>query len=65
MLRLVEMTTNDFRTKSGMAGHRELLPRFPIWGWKIFPSVALPQGLKYGNHMATISAIHNGFYVER
>jgi len=23
----------------------------------------LPQGLKYGNHMATISAIHNGFYV--
>ena len=29
----------------------------------IFLYIGFPQGLKYGSQMATMSAIHNGFYV--
>ena len=50
-------------TLFGIAHRHKLLPRCPIRAWKIFPSVPLISRLKYGSHMATISAIHNGIYV--
>ena len=31
----------------------------------IFPYIGFPQGLKYGSQMATMSAVHNGFYIAK